>query len=182
MTVTGFDGTTALGDSNSGYIVTIPSTYEGVPVTAIANGAFKGEESIVTVSIPSSVTVIGAEAFMDTINLTTVTIAPGGLSVIGRSAFENSGFTSIALPLEKLTDVQPYAFKSEKLQKFLNSEISRVGAETDEKIVYDVLENRMPILVTGASVKAWPNITPENQDEIRTAMQVLVNVIDPDKA
>lgn len=119
MTVTGFDGTTALGDSNSGYIVTIPSTYEGVPVTAIANGAFKGEESIVTVSIPSSVTVIGAEAFMDTINLTTVTIAPGGLSVIGRSAFENSGFTSIALPLEKLTDVQPYAFKSEKLQKFL---------------------------------------------------------------
>ena len=119
MTVTGFDGTTALGDSNSGYIVTIPSTYEGVPVTAIADGAFKGEESIVTVSIPSSVTVIGAEAFMDTINLTTVTIAPGGLSVIGRSAFENSGFTSIALPLEKLTDVQPYAFKSEKLQKFL---------------------------------------------------------------
>ena len=119
MTVTGFDGTTALGDSNSGYIVTIPSTYEGVPVTAIANGAFKGNESIVTVSIPSSVTVIGAEAFMNTINLTTVTIAPGGLSVIGRSAFENSGFTSIALPLEKLTDVQPYAFKSEKLQKFL---------------------------------------------------------------
>src|SRR5699024_7516405 len=45
--------------------------------------------------------------------------APGGLSVIGRSAFENSGFTSIALPLENLTDVQPYAFKSEKLQKFL---------------------------------------------------------------
>ena len=72
--------------------------------------------------------------------------------------------------------------EKEKLQKFLNSEISRVGAETDEKIVYDVLENRMPILVTGASVKAWPNITPENQDEIRTAMQVLVNVIDPDKA
>ena len=119
MTVTGFDGTTALGDSNSGYIVTIPSTYEGVPVTAIADSAFKGNESIITVSIPSSVTVIGAEAFMDTINLTTVTIAPGGLSVIGRSAFENSGFTSIALPLENLTDVQPYAFKSEKLQKFL---------------------------------------------------------------
>ena len=119
MTVTGFDGTTALGDSNSGYIVTIPSTYEGVPVTAIADSAFKGNESIVTVSIPSSVTVIGAEAFMNTINLTTVTIAPGGLSVIGRSAFENSGFTSIALPLENLADVQPYAFKSEKLQEFL---------------------------------------------------------------
>ena len=119
MTVTGFDETTALGDSHSGYTIAIPATYEGVAVTAIAEGAFKGNESIVTVSIPSSVTVIGAEAFMDTINLTTVTIAPGGLSVIGRSAFENSGFTSIALPLENLTDVQPYAFKSAKLQKFL---------------------------------------------------------------
>lgn len=40
----------------------------------------------------------------------------------------------------------------------------------------------MPVLVTGASVKAWPNITPENRDEIRTAMQVPVNVIDPEKA
>ena len=119
MTVKGFDASTAVGDSNSGYTVTIPAIYEGVAVTAIADSAFKGNESIITVSIPSSVTVIGAEAFMDTINLTTVTIAPGGLSVIGRSAFENSGFTSIALPLENLTDVQPYAFKSEKLQKFL---------------------------------------------------------------
>lgn len=92
--------------------------YEGVAVTAIGEGAFKGNESIVTVYIPSSVTVIGAEAFMNTVNLTTVTIAPGGLSVIGRSAFENSGFTTIALPLANLTDVQPYAFKSEKLQSF----------------------------------------------------------------
>ena len=122
MTVTGFDASTAIGDSNSGYTVTIPAMYEDVAVTAIAEGAFKGNKSIVTVSIPSSVTVIGAEAFMNTINLTTVTIAPGGLSVIGRSAFENSGFTSIALPLENLTDVQPYAFKSEKLQYFTAAE------------------------------------------------------------
>ena len=119
MTVTEFDASTAIGDSNSGYTVTIPAMYEGVAVTAIADSAFKGNESIVTVSIPSSVTVIGAEAFMNTVNLSTVNITPGGLSVIGRSAFENSGFTSIALPLENLTDVQPYAFKSEKLQKFL---------------------------------------------------------------
>lgn len=69
-----------------------------------------------------------------------------------------------------------------KLQKFLDSEISRIGAQTDKNVVYDVLENRVPILVTGASVKAWPNISAENQDEIRTAMQVLVNVIDPEKA
>lgn len=118
MTVTDFDETTAILDENGGYIVTIPAMYEGVAVTAIADGAFKDVDSIVTVFIPKSVTTIGAEAFMNTVNLTTVTIAPGGLSVIGRSAFENSGFTTIALPLANLTDVQPYAFKSEKLQSF----------------------------------------------------------------
>ena len=69
-----------------------------------------------------------------------------------------------------------------KLQEFLNSEISRIGAETDPKKVFDVMKNKMPILITGASVKAWPNISPEQKKEIRTAMQLLVNVLDPSKA
>lgn len=69
-----------------------------------------------------------------------------------------------------------------RLQEFLNSEISRVGAETDPDKVAKVMADKMPILVTGASVKAWPNISKEQQDEIRTAMQVLVNVVDPNKA
>lgn len=69
-----------------------------------------------------------------------------------------------------------------KLQEFLNSEISRVGAETNPDEVAKVMADKMPILITGASVKAWPNISKEQQDEIRTAMQVLVNVIDPEKA
>lgn len=68
-----------------------------------------------------------------------------------------------------------------KLQKFLNSEISRIGAETDNAEVHKILKSRIPILVTGASVKAWPNISSEQQDEIRTAMQTLVNVINPEK-
>lgn len=127
MTVTGLDAESAQGDAGNGYTVTIPSAYEGVAVTAIADGAFKDEASLITVNIPSSITTIGAEAFMNTINLANVTIAPGGLSVIGRSAFENSGFTTIALPIAGLTDVQPYAFKSDKLEyfSFANGEESR---------------------------------------------------------
>ena len=69
-----------------------------------------------------------------------------------------------------------------KLQEFLNSEISRVGAETDPVEVLEAMSGKMPILITGASVKAWPNISKKQQDEIRTAMQVLVDVIDPNKA
>lgn len=72
--------------------------------------------------------------------------------------------------------------EKERLQKFLNSEISRIGAETDYAEVHKILDSRVPILVTGASVKAWPNISREQQDEIRTAMQVLANTLDPEKA
>ncbi len=72
--------------------------------------------------------------------------------------------------------------KKKELQEFLDSEIARIGAETNPEKVAEVMSNKMPILITGASVKAWPDISKENQDEIRTAMQVLANVIDPKKA
>ncbi len=69
-----------------------------------------------------------------------------------------------------------------KLQDFLNSEITRVGAETSKDKVLGMMSNKIPILITGASVKSWPNISKEQKKEIRTAMQALVNVIDPNKA
>jgi len=100
-------------------------------------------------------------------------------------------FDEIFKPEYSTTDGQPHYTNAvwqrknaeiKKLQEFLNSEISRVGAETDPIKVSETIAGKMPILITGASVKAWPNISKEQQDEIRTTMQVLVDVIDPDKA
>ena len=124
MTVTGIDENII----NENGAVIIPGEYKGKTVTAIKTGAFKDNTSITSVFIPASITDIGAEAFMNTINLTTVTFESGSLiSVIGRSAFENSGFTEIALPLTHLTDVQPFAFKSDKLTKFIAVEKESLG-------------------------------------------------------
>ena len=142
-TVTGFDSTTAEELTDGTYRVTI-DMIDGYIVTAIANGAFKNVSGVSEVYIANTVTKIGVEAFMNTGNLRLVDIAPGGLSVIGESAFENAGCVqadgnwtvnttggvdklTMILPLADLTDIQPYAFKTKAIEKFtaVDSEAKR---------------------------------------------------------
>ena len=143
-TVTGFDSATAEQLTDSTYRVTIDMIDEYI-VTAIADGAFKGVSGVSEVYISNAVTTIGAEAFMNMSNLRLVDIAPGGLSEIGRSAFENAGCVQnpdgnwtvnttggveelkMTLPLADLTDIQPYAFKTKAIKQFtaVDSEVSR---------------------------------------------------------
>ena len=143
-TVTGFDSTTAEQLTDGTYRVTI-DMIDGYIVTAIADGAFKNVSGVSEVYISNTVTTIGAKAFMNMGNLRLVNIAPGGLSVIGRSAFENAGCVqdgdgnwtvnttggvdklTMILPLADLTDIQPYAFKTKAIEKFtaVDSEVSR---------------------------------------------------------
>ena len=143
-TVTGFDSATAEQLTDGTYRVTI-DMIDGYIVTAIADGAFKGVSGVSEVYISNAVTTIGAEAFMNMGNLRLVDIAPGGLSVIGESAFENAGCVqdsdgnwavnteggvdelTMILPLADLTDIQPYAFKTKAIKQFtaVDSEVSR---------------------------------------------------------
>ena len=117
--VTAYDESTALALGDGTYRVVVPAEYQGEPVVKIASGAFKNAGKLAEVYIGKNVKVIDDEAFMNTANLKTVSITPGGIEVIGRSAFENSGFTYIALPLATLKEVRPYAFKSAVLKGFL---------------------------------------------------------------
>lgn len=143
-TVTGFDSTTAEQLTDDTYRVTI-DMIDGYIITAIADGAFKNVGGVSEVYIANTVTKIGVEAFMNTGNLRLVDIAPGGLSVIGESAFENAGCVqdsdgnwavnteggvdklTMILPLADLTDIQPYAFKTKAIEKFtaVDSEATR---------------------------------------------------------
>ena len=143
-TVTGFNSATAEQLTDGTYRVTI-DMIDGYIVTAIADGAFKGVSGVSEVYISNAVTTIGTEAFMNMGNLRLVDIAPGGLSVIGESAFENAGCVqdsdgnwavnteggvdelTMILPLADLTDIQPYAFKTKAIEKFtaVDSEATR---------------------------------------------------------
>ena len=84
--------------------VNIPASYrpnadsDYLPVTEIADGAFKECENITKITIPAGVTVIGDSAFKDCTNLTSITI-PASITEIGDSAFSGcSNLTSITIP------------------------------------------------------------------------------------
>ena len=67
--------------------IVIPPTYEGVPIIAIGNGAFRTEK-ITSVTIPDSVTSISPYAFYYCENLKSVTIG-NGVTRIYNLAFAN---------------------------------------------------------------------------------------------
>lgn len=62
----------------------VPNTYLGLPVISVGNYAFEDRESLMSVTIPSSVTSIGSRAFLDCSNLT----------IYCEAAYEPSGWDS----------------------------------------------------------------------------------------
>lgn len=78
--------------------VTIPSSVGGNTVTAVGSGAFSGNTSIRSVSLPSTVTQIGQEAFADCTSLSSVSL-PSSLELIGIGTFYGcSDLTSVSIP------------------------------------------------------------------------------------
>lgn len=111
--------------------VMIPLTYNGKPITEIAAETFMGDSSMVAVSIPRTVTLIGRyafygctalidvelqggvtaigyRAFMNCSNLQNVTLS-GKISSLGECAFQNTGIRAIHFP-ESLTEIGGNAF------------------------------------------------------------------------
>ena len=100
-TITGYRG--AGGD------VEIPETLDNHPVVTIGGGAFRSTSNITSVTIPSSVTTIGGNAFWSC-SLTSVDI-PSSVTTIGEHAFQSSGLTSVAIP-SSVTSIGERAFDS----------------------------------------------------------------------
>lgn len=79
-------------------VVTIPSEYRGLPVTEIADGAFRANRQIKKVILPDTIKKIGSYAFSECKSLYTVELSEN-LKTIGDQAFELSGLVYITLPV-----------------------------------------------------------------------------------
>jgi hypothetical protein len=88
ITITGYIG--------SGGDVTIPSTINGLTVTAIGDSAFDGLTNVTSVTIPDSVVSLGDWAFAGCA-LSSVTLG-SGITNIPSYAFYGSGLISVAVP------------------------------------------------------------------------------------
>ena len=76
---------------------TITHNNKTYPVVEIYPSAFANQYNLASVTIPSSITNIGASAFLNCPKLTSVFI-PSSVTSIGSSAFKNTGLTSIVIP------------------------------------------------------------------------------------
>lgn len=97
--ITGYDG--------PGGEVTVPTTFQGLPVTELEE-VFKNNLEVTHVVIPTGVEVIGPSTFEGALHLESVQLSNGLLS-IEQYAFKNSGLTSIDIP-NSVTNIGQYAF------------------------------------------------------------------------
>ena len=88
------EGTWAISDyTGTAAQVIVPSSHEGIPVTAIEDEAFSSDKTITSVFIPDSVTTIGNFAFHNCSNLAKVDMG-NGVTDIGEYAFARCGSLS----------------------------------------------------------------------------------------
>ena len=80
------DTATITGYTGAGGAVTIPSTVDGLPVTAIGYQAFECCHGLTSITLPNSITAIDAYAFVNCIGLTSITLG-NNITIIGARAF-----------------------------------------------------------------------------------------------
>jgi hypothetical protein len=102
------NGVTITGYTGTGTSLIIPAQINGKPVTGIGDSAFEGNSILASVTIPNTVTSIGANAFSRT-GLTDVTI-PNSVTSIGDYAFALcTSLAGVTIP-NSVTSIGDYAF------------------------------------------------------------------------
>ena len=132
-------------------IAYIPNAVDGVPVTEIAQGAFRRAEDLKTVIIPMSLQMIGQEAFANCENLACVGVSeserhsvfPPALRYIGENAFMYSGLLEVSFSSAKIV-LDRFCFLGSKVVSafFLGTEITlKEGAFSESDIQFLMMKD-----------------------------------------
>ena len=162
--------------------VVIPSQIDGKSVVAISNSAFE-HKSLISISMPDTITNIGNSAFrgnnnlsyvklsnmlanisdyiFDNCGLDTITI-PDGVTVIGRNAFFSNKLTSVTIP-NSVTTIGDSAFSSNQLTSVtIPDSVAEIGASaffSNELNQIKLNDNLITIGVLAFSGNKLANVT-----------------------
>ena len=103
-------GVTLTGVSDASGDVVIPSEYNGLPVTAIGDNAFRYRSGLTSVIIPDSVTNIGSGAFFHCNDLANVALGNSVTNIADHAFDYCSSLTSVTIP-DSVTSIGNYAFR-----------------------------------------------------------------------
>ena len=168
---TGFDSATTTLEE-----VVVPSTHNGLPVSIIGSNAFNGCETIKSVTIPSSIKEIHSSAFEGS-GIETITI-PSTVEMVGEYAFLNctslsdvelqEGFKNISIGMFKgCTSLEtldlPSSLETIEEGAFSNSGIREIVLSEDiSSVGYDVFSDcnnlislTVPVNSFGTRVSGW---------------------------
>ena len=138
--------------------VTIPDKVkiDGVTykVTKVDDGAFKGNKTVTTVKIPSTIATIGKDAFNGCSKLKTVSI-PKNVTEIGKNAFKGcAALTKITLP-SKCTKIGANAFNGCKKMKTITIKSTKLTSKSIASGAFKGLSKSVTVKVPKKQLKAY---------------------------
>lgn len=110
----------------SGGDVVVPNTLGGVPVTVIGQESFRANDTIQSVTLPSTIRQIDSGAFRDTSNLRSINL-PSGLTEISYQCFGGSGLTSVTMPDSVTTlDMSAFAYCKNLQSVHISANVTKI--------------------------------------------------------
>jgi hypothetical protein len=103
--ITGYDGSYT---QSNGIVLDLPETIEGLPVTKICPGAFKGIRKFYNIGLPMTIEEIGDEAFDGCKDLGIIHFS-AELRTIGKRSFYGCSFNTLTLP-DTVSEIGEEAF------------------------------------------------------------------------
>lgn len=126
-------------------------------VTKIEDGAFKGNATVSKITIPSSVTVIGAESFSGCKKLKTVSVLKN-VTQIGKNAFKGCvALKKITLP-SKCTKIGANAFNGCKKLKTITIKSTKLTSKSVSASAFKGLSKNVTIKVSKKQLKAYKKL------------------------